>query len=143
LRPDVFQTRVGLALALTNQRHLTSPALWEETAGRALPLGRPLIAWFSNSKGCYWCGCCEFGVRVSRIGDANPTWHWRPKVDADPDTLVTALDVSTDDFLIDNPQHRPWRPTVGITRRLDDAELVTLVVAQAPLGFTSQARWLC
>jgi len=63
-------------------------------------------------------------------------------VDADLDTLVTALYVTTDDFLIDNPQHRPWRPKVGITPRLDDAELVTLVVAQALLGFTSEARWL-
>jgi hypothetical protein len=63
-------------------------------------------------------------------------------VDADLDTLVTALYVTTDDFLIDNPQHRPWRPKVGITPRLDDAELVTLVVLQALLGFTSEARWL-
>jgi len=63
-------------------------------------------------------------------------------VDADLDTLVTALYVTTDDFLIDNPQHRPWRPKVGITLRLDDAELVTLVVLQALLGFTSEARWL-
>ena len=63
-------------------------------------------------------------------------------MDADLDTLVTALYVTTDDFLIDNPQHRPWRPKVGITPRLDDAELVTLVVLQALLGFTSEARWL-
>ena len=49
---------------------------------------------------------------------------------------------TTDDFLIDNPQHRPWRPKVGITPRLEDAELVTLVVLQALLGFTSEARWL-
>ena len=63
-------------------------------------------------------------------------------MDADLDTLVTALYVTTDDFLIDSPQHRPWRPRVGITPRLDDAELVTLVVMQALLGFTSEARWL-
>ena len=63
-------------------------------------------------------------------------------MDADLDTLVTALYVTTDDFLIDNPQHRPWRPKVGITPRLGDAELVTLVVLQALLGFTSEARWL-
>jgi Transposase DDE domain len=50
--------------------------------------------------------------------------------------------VTTDDFLADNPQHRPWRPKVGITPRLSDAELVTLVVLQALLGFTSEARWL-
>ena len=63
-------------------------------------------------------------------------------MDADLDTLVTALYVTADDFLIDNPQHRPWRPKVGFTPCLDDAELVTLVVAQALLGFTSEARWL-
>jgi hypothetical protein len=63
-------------------------------------------------------------------------------VDADLDTLATALYVTTDDFLTDNPQHRPWRPKIGITPRLDDAELVTLVVLQALLGFTSEARWL-
>ena len=63
-------------------------------------------------------------------------------MDADLDTLATALYVTTDDFLIDNPQHRPWRPKVGIPPRLEDAELVTLVVLQALLGFTSEARWL-
>jgi len=63
-------------------------------------------------------------------------------VDADLDTLATALYVTTDDFLCDNPQHRPWRPKVGLQPRLSDAELVTLVVLQALLGFTSEARWL-
>ena len=63
-------------------------------------------------------------------------------MDADLDTLATALYVTTDDFLADNPQHRPWRPKVGLQPRLSDAELVTLVVLQALLGFTSEARWL-
>jgi hypothetical protein len=36
----------------------------------------------------------------------------------------------------------PWRPRVGIAPRLSDAELVTLAVMQALLGFTSEARWL-
>ena len=63
-------------------------------------------------------------------------------MDTDLDTLATALYVTVDDFLIDNPQHRPWRPKVGIAPRLGDAELVTLVVMQALLGFTSEARWL-
>jgi hypothetical protein len=63
-------------------------------------------------------------------------------VDADLDTLATALYVTADDFLADNPQHRPWRPQVGLTPRLSDAELITLVVLQALLGFTSEARWL-
>ena len=63
-------------------------------------------------------------------------------MDADLDTLATALYVTADDFLADNPQHRPWRPKVGLTPRLSDAELITLVVLQALLGFTSEARWL-
>ncbi len=63
-------------------------------------------------------------------------------MDADLDTLATALYVTTDDFLADNPQHRPWRPKVGLKPRLSDAELVTLMVLQALLGFTSEARWL-
>jgi hypothetical protein len=63
-------------------------------------------------------------------------------VDADLDTLAIGLYVTTDDFLADNPQHRPWRPKVGLQPRLSDAELVTLMVLQALLGFTSEARWL-
>jgi hypothetical protein len=63
-------------------------------------------------------------------------------VDANLDTRATALYVTVDDFLADNPQHRPWRPMVGLAPRLTDAELVTLMVMQALLGFTSEARWL-
>jgi hypothetical protein len=63
-------------------------------------------------------------------------------VDADLDTLVTALYVQVDDILKANPDRVPWRPAVGIAPRITDAELVTLAVAQAVLGFTSEARWL-
>jgi hypothetical protein len=63
-------------------------------------------------------------------------------VDADLDTLATALYVKTDDLLKASPQWAPARPAVGITPRLSDAELVTLAVMQALLGFTSEARWL-
>jgi hypothetical protein len=58
------------------------------------------------------------------------------------DTLATALYVRTDDLLKESPQLAPWRPAIGITPRLSDAELVTLPVMQALLGFTSEARWL-
>src|ERR1039457_3359726 len=58
------------------------------------------------------------------------------------DTLATALYVRTDDLLKESPQLAPWRPAIGITPRLNDAELVTLAVMQALLGFTSEARWL-
>ena len=58
------------------------------------------------------------------------------------DTLATALYVRTDDLLTQAPDLAPWRPRVGIKPRLTDAELVTLAVMQALLGFTSEARWL-
>jgi hypothetical protein len=63
-------------------------------------------------------------------------------VDADLDTLATALYVRVDDLLKSEPARLPWRPRVGIAARLADAELVTLCVMQALLGFTSEARWL-
>ncbi|MFI8306630.1 IS982 family transposase [Streptomyces sp. NPDC085927] len=58
------------------------------------------------------------------------------------DSLATALYVKTDDLLKESPQWAPWRPAVGIAPRLSDAELVTLAMMQAMLGFTSEARWL-
>jgi len=63
-------------------------------------------------------------------------------VDADLDTLATALYVTIDDLLKQAPHLAPWRPAVGIQPKLSDAELVTLAVMQALLGFTSEARWL-
>jgi hypothetical protein len=63
-------------------------------------------------------------------------------VDADLDTLATALYVKLDELLKAAPQLAPWRPSVGIAPKLSDAELVTLAVMQALLGFTSEARWL-
>jgi hypothetical protein len=63
-------------------------------------------------------------------------------VDADLDTLATALYVRTDDLLKAAPERVPWRPAVGIPPRIGDAELVTLAVMQALLGYTSEARWL-
>ena len=58
------------------------------------------------------------------------------------DTLATALYVKTDDLLKGSPQLAPSRPGTGIDPKLSDAELVTLAVMQALLGFTSEARWL-
>jgi hypothetical protein len=63
-------------------------------------------------------------------------------VDADLDTLATALYVTIDDLLQAAPHLAPWRPAVGIAPKLTDAELVTLAVMQALLGFCSEARWL-
>jgi hypothetical protein len=58
------------------------------------------------------------------------------------DTLATALYVRTDDLLKQSPQLAPRRPAVGLSPQLSDAELVTLAVMQALLGFTSEARWV-
>jgi hypothetical protein len=58
------------------------------------------------------------------------------------DTLATALYVRADDLLKESPQLGPRRPAVGIAPQLSDAELVTLAVLQALLGFTSEARWI-
>ena len=63
-------------------------------------------------------------------------------MDADLDTLATALYVRTDDLLKASPDRAPARPRVGFAPRLTDAELVTLAVMQALLGRTSEARWL-
>jgi Transposase DDE domain len=54
-------------------------------------------------------------------------------VDADLDTLATALYVRVDDLLKCHPERAPWRPRVGVTPKLSDAEL---------LGFSSERRWL-
>lgn len=58
------------------------------------------------------------------------------------DSLATALYVKTDDLLKDSPHLAPWRPAAGIAPQLTDAELVTLAMMQAMLGFTSEAKWL-
>jgi hypothetical protein len=60
----------------------------------------------------------------------------------DVDTLATALYVRTDDLLRQFPDLAPWRPAIGLQPRLSDAELVTLAVMQALLGYTCEARWV-
>ena len=63
-------------------------------------------------------------------------------MDADLDTFVTALYVTIDDALRIRPELRPWRPRIGLAPKISDAELVTLAVLQALLGFTSETRFL-
>jgi hypothetical protein len=60
----------------------------------------------------------------------------------DIDTLATALYVRTDDLLKQCPDLAPWRPEIGLQPQLTDAELVTLAVMQALLGYTSESRWI-
>lgn len=63
-------------------------------------------------------------------------------MDADLDTLATALYVTTDDLLRACPERVPARPKIGITPKTSDAEMLTLAVMQALLGYTSETRWL-
>jgi hypothetical protein len=60
----------------------------------------------------------------------------------DIDTLATALYARTDDLLKQYPDLAPWRPKIGLQPQLSDAELVTLAVMQALLGYPSEARWI-
>lgn len=63
-------------------------------------------------------------------------------MNTDLDTLATTLYVTVDDLLIEHPDWAPQRPAVGITPKISDAEIVTLAVIQAVLGFTSEARFI-
>jgi len=63
-------------------------------------------------------------------------------MNADLDALATELYVAIDDILIANPHLVPPRPKVGITPRLSDAELLTLAVLQALLGYSDEARFI-
>lgn len=63
-------------------------------------------------------------------------------MDTDLDTLATALYVSTDDLLRNHPEQMPPRPAIGWQPQISDAELLTVAVMQALLGFTSERRWL-
>jgi hypothetical protein len=58
-------------------------------------------------------------------------------VNTDLDTLLTALYVLIDDHIIEPGQRRPGHP-----KRLSDAELVCLAVAQVLLGARSEHHWL-
>lgn len=63
-------------------------------------------------------------------------------MDADLDTLATALYVRADDLLKAAPERAPQRPKVGFDPKITDAELITLAVMQALLGHVSESRWL-
>src|SRR5215831_5330482 len=56
---------------------------------------------------------------------------------ADLEALLTALYVLIDDHVIPSARRRPGRP-----KRLTDAELVCLAVAQVLLGARSEHHWL-
>lgn len=60
----------------------------------------------------------------------------------DLDTLATALYVKIDDELKASPQLSPYRPKVGITPQITDAELITVAVLQVLLGHHKENRWI-
>src|ERR687897_3499827 len=93
-----------------------------------------------NSKGCgaRRVPACVEGAQDQR---ADPV-EQEALMDADLDTLATALYVRTDDLLKASPERAPWRPKIGIAPKISDAELITLAVMQALLGHASEARWL-
>ena len=63
-------------------------------------------------------------------------------MDADLDTLATALYVACDDLLAAHPEQVPPRPAAGFRPLISDAEICTLAVMQSLLGFTSERRWV-
>jgi hypothetical protein len=63
-------------------------------------------------------------------------------VENDIETLATALYVKIDDMLRDWPDLAPARPVTGTPLTLSDAELLTMAVMSAMLGFTSERRWM-
>ena len=63
-------------------------------------------------------------------------------MDNDIETLATALYVKIDDMLADWPDLAPHRLPEGMPPTLSDAELLTMAVMSALLGFTSERRWL-
>ena len=63
-------------------------------------------------------------------------------MDADLDTLATALYVTADDLFATTPSVPRFDPRVGWQPQISDAELLTVAVMQALLGFSSERRWL-
>ncbi len=63
-------------------------------------------------------------------------------MDKDIETLATALYVKIDDMLRDWPDLALARPVTSTPVTLSDAELLTMAVMSALLGFRSERRWL-
>lgn len=63
-------------------------------------------------------------------------------MDADLDTLATALNVTADDLLKAEPEQLPSRPVSGFQPVITDAELITLAVIQALLQIPKERHFL-
>jgi hypothetical protein len=77
---------------------------------------------------------------VSSIGVEEEPFGRGVALNTDLDTLLIALYVALTDHIIPSRKVRPDAP--GGPAAVTDAVLVTLAVAQAHLGFTSERRWL-
>ena len=55
---------------------------------------------------------------------------------------MTALYVWIDDLLAQNPGLAPERPVVGFAPKLSDAELITLAVISALLGYDNESQFM-
>ncbi len=63
-------------------------------------------------------------------------------MDTNLDDLATALYVACDDLLTEHPERVAPRRPGTFTARITDAEIITLAVMQALLGYTSERRWI-
>ena len=73
-------------------------------------------------------------ARVPKISGVKPVEIRRTRVNAELDTLATALYVTIDDALVDHPEWVPHRPQIGIAPKLSDAELFDPCCAPSPTG---------
>lgn len=60
----------------------------------------------------------------------------------DLDALATELYVTADDLFLEHPGRVPARPKGGFEPKCTDAEMVTLAVIQALLGFSNERKWI-
>jgi hypothetical protein len=63
-------------------------------------------------------------------------------MNAELDAFATELYVTIDDILIAEPGLAPIRPEVGIEPQLSDAELITMAILQALLGYANEAKFI-
>ena len=79
---------------------------------------------------------------MSRLGVGTQSRAWRPSWTPIWTHSRPHLYVTCDDQLKNHPERVPARPVVGFQPQITDAELVTVAVMQALLGYTSERRWL-
>src|SRR3954452_9446405 len=123
---DLFQ---GVSCADDVPAGTSSSRELGRVSAERLPAGFGVACWGGGR------GCPSSALRTQRRTS-------EVLVDADLDTLATALYVRADDLLKDCPERAPERPAVGFAPKITDAELITLAVMQALCGRPSEVRWL-